>query len=66
MDSVIRNVVEPLFESVIKRINELDKKIIMLDTKMTKIENELLALGCMIDTRIPVTNARCGKMEEVD
>ena len=48
MESVVRNVVEPFFEALIKRIGDLEKKLGMLDIKMTKIENELLALGCRL------------------
>lgn len=52
MESLIRNVVEPFFETILKRLTELDKKIINVDTKITKMENEIMVLGCKIDSNI--------------
>lgn len=71
MESVIRNVVEPFFENILKRLAELDRKIIIIDTKMTKMENEILVLGCKIDSRIPEVESESSRnskciMEEVD
>ena len=68
MESVVRNVVEPFFETILKRLTELDKKIITINTKMTQMENEVLVLGCMLETRLPSTslNSSNCKMEEVD
>ena len=68
MEFVVRNVVEPYFEKIIKKLTELDRKIIMLDTKMTKMENEILVLGCKIDSRIPELKSGSSRciMEEVD
>jgi hypothetical protein len=68
MESVVRNVVEPFFETILKRLTELDKKIITLDTKMTKMENEVLVLGCKLETKLLTTSldsSNC-KMEDVD
>lgn len=70
MESVVRNVIEPMVESILKKLNDLDKKIILLDTKITKIENdikqEFLILGCNIDSRIPINNSNISKMENID
>jgi hypothetical protein len=76
MESVVRMVVEPLFETVLKRLTELDKKLITIDTKMNKMENEMLVLKWKIDSRLSIPDSNncmssnCMssnyKMEEVD
>jgi len=66
MESVVRNVVEPFFETILKKLAELDKKIITLDTKITKLENEVLVLGCKIDNYPGIHHSRNSMMEEVD
>jgi len=66
MDTVVRMAVEPFFNAVIKKIEDLDKKIITLDTKITKIEKELVVLGCKLDTRLPEPDSSRGRMENVD
>ena len=66
MESVVRNVVEPFFETILKQLAELNKKIIILDTKITKLENEMLALGCKIDTHPTVSHSKNSIMKEVD
>ena len=76
MDSVVRMVVEPFFETVLKRLTELDKKLITIDTKMNKMEHEMLVLKWKIDSRLSIPDSsncmssNCMssnyKMEEVD
>jgi hypothetical protein len=68
MESVVRNVVEPFFEIILKRLTDLDKKIIILDTKIIKLENEVLVLGCKIDNNltVPYSSSNTSIMEEVD
>lgn len=70
MESVVRMVIEPFFETVLKRITELDRQIINIDTKMTKIEHDILLLKLKIDSRLSIPDSmpdssNC-KMEEVD
>ena len=63
MESVVRNVVEPFFETILKQLAELNKKIIILDTKITKLENEMLALGCKIDTPLTIVQSSIDTMK---
>ena len=68
MEFVVRNVVEPYFETILKRLTELERKINTIDTKITKMENEFVVLGCKLDTKHTLDNlvSSCYKMEEVD
>lgn len=66
MDCVVRNVVEPWFETILKRLIELEKKINTIDSKITKMEYEILILGCKLETKLSPNNANNSKMEEVD
>lgn len=69
MDCVVRNVVEPWFETILKRLIELEKKINTIDTKITKMEYDILILGCKLETKLSANNANNAnnsKMEEVD
>jgi len=63
MESVVRNVVEPFFETILKQLAELNKKIIIVDTKITKLENEMLALGCKIDTSLTIVQSSIDTMK---
>jgi len=68
MESVVRNVVEPWFETILKRLNELEKRINTIDTKITKMENEFVVLGCKLDNKLSTVClvSSSYKMEEVD
>lgn len=66
MESVVRMVVEPFFETVLKRLTELDKKLITIDTKMNKMENEMLVLKWKIDSQFFIPDSSNCTMEEVD
>ena len=52
MESVVRIVVEPWFETILKKLNELEKRINTIDTKITKMENEFVVLGCKLDYKL--------------
>ena len=70
MESVVRMVIETFFENILKRITELDSKIITIDTKITKIEHDILLLKLKIDSSLSIPDSipdasNC-KMEEVD
>lgn len=67
MESVIRNVVEPYFENILRKIADLDKKINGMDVRMGKMESEVLLIGCKINNALLECNSRGNsKMEEVD
>jgi len=66
MESVVRNVVEPFFETIFKRLTDLENKIIIIDAKITRMENEVLVLRCKIDTRESIPDSSNCMMEEVD
>lgn len=71
MDSLVRIVVEPYFENILKRISELDKKINSMDAKIRIIEKDVFFIGCRIglktNSSLLESNSKdvC-KMEEVD
>jgi peptidoglycan hydrolase CwlO-like protein len=58
--------VEPFFTNILNKIGDLDKKIISLDTKITKIEKDIIMLECKIDSKIIFPKREINKMEEVD
>lgn len=66
MESVIRIVVEPYFETILKKLIELEKKIINLDTKITKMEHEILNLHCKLDTNLSTLDITNCKMETIE
>ena len=66
MESVVRNVVEPFFETIFRRFTELENKISSIDAKITRIEHEVLVLRCKIDTRQSIPDYSNYMMEEVD
>jgi hypothetical protein len=67
MDSVVRNIVEPYFENILRRITELDKKINLIDSRLGKIESDVLVIGCKINNAVLELQSRDAcKMEEVD
>ena len=66
MEFVVRNVVEPFFETIFRRFTELENKISSIDAKITRIEHEVLVLRCKIDTRQSIPDYSNYMMEEVD
>jgi len=63
MESVVRMVVEPFFENIIKRLNDLDTKLNNVNNKITKIENNIIIL----ESKIPqIIYSSHSKMEEID
>lgn len=66
MESVVRIVVEPYFETILKRLYELESKINTIDIKITKMEKEFLVLGCKLETKFLPISASNSIMEELD
>ena len=52
MESVVRIVVEPFFDNILKQLTELNYKINDIDSKIIKLEKEVSALKLFI-TDIP-------------